>query len=264
MVGQDRLVEQLNNTDIKDFPKSLILCGEVGCGKHTFCSLIEEKFTDWSFRYVDTKVDYDFVESCYLMTVPTFYIINSDNLTEREQNAILKLFEEPPSTANIILLSSSLSLLLPTIINRAVVWQFEKYSKEILKQFLNDTDVSALELVSTPGQLIGLTNGNYYDMLKLANLIIDKISTACISNALSLSKKFLLTKEDKEGFDIIVFTRLLRKLLFDRVKDSVSTKYVKAYGVTNEFYRNLLVAQLNKKNLFQGFVLSLKEAFNET
>lgn len=264
MIGQDKLVNQLNNLNINDFPTSLILCGEVGCGKHTLCSLIQNKFSNWEFNYVECKIDYDFVESCYLSSIPIFYIINSDKLSEREQNAILKLFEEPPSNVHIIFLSSSLALLLPTIINRAVVWTFDKYSRETLKSFLGDSDSSILDFATTPGQVLGLTNGNYQNIIDLANLIIDKVNFACTSNVLSLTKKFNLTKDDVSGFDVVVFTRIMRKLLFNRVKDNDSIKYINAYFVTNEFYKNLLVSTYNKKYIFQEYILSLKESLNES
>ena len=123
-----------------------------------FCKLISDKFNDWEFVYVDYKLNYDFVENCYLSIIPTFYVINADNISEKEQNVILKIFEEPPNNINIILLSSSSTLLLPTILNRAVVWEFDLYSKETLKSFNNEMSDSVLDLVSTPGQLLELTN----------------------------------------------------------------------------------------------------------
>ena len=111
-----------------------------------------------------------------------------------------------------------------------------------------------MEFTTTPGQVIGLTCGNYQDMIELSNLIIDKIGVACISNALSLTKKFILTKEDVNGFDIIVFIRLMRKILFDRILKSSSKKYIDAYNITYKFYKDLLVVQYNKKYLFQNVI----------
>ena len=61
MIGQKKLQDKLNSLSINDFPKSLILQGELGCGKHTFCKLIEEKFSDWKFVYVSDKINYDYV-----------------------------------------------------------------------------------------------------------------------------------------------------------------------------------------------------------
>jgi DNA polymerase-3 subunit delta' len=47
-----------------------------------------------------------------------FIICNANKLREEAQNALLKLFEEPPSTVAIFLLTESRSSLLPTVLSR--------------------------------------------------------------------------------------------------------------------------------------------------
>lgn len=52
------------------------------------------------------------------------YIIeNGEAMSALSQNALLKIFEQPPSHAVIIILTSDLNILLPTIISRAVVYR---------------------------------------------------------------------------------------------------------------------------------------------
>ena len=260
MIGQRRLQEKLNTVNIETFPKSLILSGDAGCGKHLFCSMLEKKFPNWLFQYINSSISYSFVESCYLLVNPAFYIFNADNLTEREQNVLLKLFEEPPENVNIILLSTNTEILLNTIVNRAIVWEFEKYTTEDLTSFLGSKNPELLTLVTTPGQLLSLSDDNINAMIDLSNLIIDKIGNASISNTLSLSKKFF-DDEGKNQFDALIFIRLFRKILLQKIQECNNVKYLSAYETTNNFYNNILrIKNINKKYLFENFILELKSS----
>ncbi len=59
-----------------------------------------------------------------------FIIVESAHLaTQEAQNALLKIFEEPPSAAIIVLESESKEVLLPTIISRAVVIKAQPQTK---------------------------------------------------------------------------------------------------------------------------------------
>ena len=259
VVGQKKLKEKLNNVSIESFPKSLILCGDSGCGKHLLCSILEQKFSAWEFFYVKPPINYSFVESCYLVSIPTFYVFDADNLTEREQNVLLKLFEEPVNNVNIILLSTNTSLLLNTVINRAVIWEFEPYTESELSVFLQGKNPELLSLVTTPGQLLSLSDANVDSMVDLSNLIIDKIGKASISNTLSLSSKFVSKDATTAEFDLMIFIRLFRKILYNKIKCSSEVRYEKAFVVTNKFYNTLLqLKNLNKKYLFENFILELK------
>jgi len=61
------------------------------------------------------------------------------------QNAMLKVFEEPPSYCTIILLAENSKVFLPTILSRAVVVKFSPLDKEShLRYLLEDESMSAL------------------------------------------------------------------------------------------------------------------------
>ena len=260
MIGQKRLQDRLKVIDIETFPKSLILTGDTGCGKHLFCSMLQNKFNTWEFQYVNSTINYAFVENCYLISSPRFYVIDADNLTEREQNVLLKLFEEPPDMVNIILLSTNAETLLNTIINRAIIWEFEKYTAKELQEFLNGKDPRLLSLVTTPGQLLSLSDKDIDNMIALCQLVIDKINNASISNTLSLNNKFFNDKNNVQ-YDILVFIRMLRKLLLEKIISCDSTKYVDAFEIVNAYYNNILrFKNINKKYLFDNFIIQLKNS----
>lgn len=66
------------------------------------------------------------------------YILkNAEKMTVEAQNAMLKIFEEPPEYITIILISNGLSKILPTIKSRAVIFKFPALKPKELEMYLN-------------------------------------------------------------------------------------------------------------------------------
>jgi len=65
------------------------------------------------------------------------YLINeAEKMTVQAQNALLKTLEEPPAYAVIILLTSNVTSLLPTILSRCVVLNMKPVPDELVKKYL--------------------------------------------------------------------------------------------------------------------------------
>ncbi|MDE7359225.1 MAG: DNA polymerase III subunit, partial [Lachnospiraceae bacterium] len=65
------------------------------------------------------------------------YIMNEgEKMTPQAQNALLKTLEEPPAYAVILILTSNVEELLPTIISRCVVLNMKPVSDALVKKFL--------------------------------------------------------------------------------------------------------------------------------
>ena len=65
------------------------------------------------------------------------YIINeAEKMTVQAQNAILKTLEEPPEYAVILLLTSNVNSLLPTILSRCVVLNMKPVADELVRKYL--------------------------------------------------------------------------------------------------------------------------------
>lgn len=65
------------------------------------------------------------------------YIINeAEKMNTQAQNALLKTLEEPPEYAVIILLTTNLEVLLPTILSRCVVLNMKPVEDRLVKEFL--------------------------------------------------------------------------------------------------------------------------------
>lgn len=65
------------------------------------------------------------------------YIMNEgEKMTVQAQNALLKTLEEPPEYAVILILTTNLETLLPTILSRCVVLNMKPVRDELVKKFL--------------------------------------------------------------------------------------------------------------------------------
>lgn len=65
------------------------------------------------------------------------YLINeAEKMTVQAQNALLKTLEEPPAYAVILLLTSNIDVLLPTILSRCVVLNMKPVPDELVKEYL--------------------------------------------------------------------------------------------------------------------------------
>lgn len=68
------------------------------------------------------------------------YIMNeAEKMTVQAQNALLKTLEEPPEYAIILLLTTNVESLLPTILSRCVVLNMKPVKDALVKQYLMDT-----------------------------------------------------------------------------------------------------------------------------
>ncbi len=70
-------------------------------------------------------------------SVYKIYIINEgEKMTQQAQNALLKTLEEPPAYAVLIILTTNLNALLPTILSRCVILNMRPVRDEQVKEFL--------------------------------------------------------------------------------------------------------------------------------
>lgn len=248
MVGQERLINQINNFNINNFPKSSILNGEQGCGKHTLIKYIESHLNLTSI-YLN-EINKDIIDSIYLSPNPYIYVIDGDSLTIKQQNIILKTIEEPLKNSFLIILNENISNLLPTIIDRCYVFNFDFYDDIMLKQFIPPQyteQLSLLNILRTPGKLINISNINFNDYNNFSIKMISKLREASLANALTISDKFNY-KEDYNKFEIPLMIDLL---LYNSYKD-----YIENNNKNSFFFYNIT---LNYKNKFSNKIFDKKQ-----
>jgi replication-associated recombination protein RarA len=256
MIGQDRIINKIENITISSLPHSLILLGDKGSGRHTIVSLIADKL-NLTVIDITNDITQETIENAYFRSEPYIYLIDSDNITVKQENMILKFLEEPLKNSFIIILCRNSNSVLPTIWNRCFTWQLNRYTKDTLKYFTDNELI--LQIATTPGQVIELENASNLDqMIDLSNKIINKISLANFSNILTIPDKIAFNNEQNK-FDIDLFIKILLYCVEGRIIKVDKREYILLYQLTHKLYSDSFIPHINKKNIFENYLLRARE-----
>lgn len=260
MVGQERLIAELKSYSISTLPHSILLTGETGCGKHTLANEIAGYFGIEAVDITD-RLDHDTLEWARMRAIPAMYIISASDLTEKEQNAILKFVEEPSPYAYIVLLAESRYSLIDTLVNRCVVYAFDRYTPEDLKSFLGEDVEFADEIVevcTTPGQVRAVV-GNFSKMKAACAGMADKnvFQRATFSNLLNFVDNKINYKDEYDKFDFHVFLRFLKKEMAESYRKTGILLTFELYNKLEEYMDRLSDSRLDKKAFMEHLISTM-------
>ena len=257
--GQEKLLEQLNKYTLATLPKTLLFLGDKGCGKRTFIRNLCERLSLDTVNIL-AKITPEQLIDYSQKTVPTAYIIDLTEFTEKQQNQFLKFIEEPSETVYVMLIANSEIGILPTILNRCVKCKFVPYSKEELLQATGRTisNDTILEVCKTPGQLEAIDTMTFDSLLELCNKIVQSIKVASYANAMSLITK-IDTKDDYKKFDFDTFFNTLEYTAFEDFKRTSNETSFKVYIITNQFKQARINKSIIKDNFLANFFTQLWE-----
>ena len=256
IIGQEKLCSRIDDLTLDTFPRTLMLVGPEGSGKHLLVDYVSKKL---NLQVIDitTSLNQDYIEELYNRVEPYIYLIKANELSVKEENTILKFIEEPLKNSYVILIAETDIGILPTILNRCQIWYLQNYSRETLKQFLTTDNEYILTIANTPGQVIDLCNTSFNDMLELAHKIVSKIEIASVANTLTLSNKIGFKKEANK-FNVNLFVTVLTQTIVDCCKNTNDQRYVSAYMLTSELKKKLAVKNLDTKALFEKYLINLR------
>lgn len=257
MLGQEKLLTLIDSFDLDTLPRSIILVGEYGSGKHSVVKYIQDSLKLNSIN-ITKSLNLQTIIDINEKPTPCIYFIECNSISEKEQNTILKLIEEPLRNAYIILLSENKYSLLPTVLNRCQVFELAPYSKEILTQFISSTcdESLLLEIGKTPGQIKELQSYNIKEIIDLGNKIFDKIKVANFANILTISNK-LSFKDEKDKINFDIFINVLLYCIKEKITLNTESNY-NVYTLTKELCSNSHLPNINKKYLFENYLTNLK------
>ena len=140
-----------------EFMKAIVCESHSACGK---CAACKQFYSTSDIKIVegDKSISVDNVREItseiYLQpfhfSKKIYLIKDADKMTVQAQNALLKVFEEPPSYAILILVTSNVSLLLPTILSRGTKIRFSPLTLSQLKEYFkkNGENVPSDDILS--------------------------------------------------------------------------------------------------------------------
>lgn len=123
-----------------------------------------------------------------------FIIDDADSMNEQAQNALLKVLEEPPEYATIILIVSNKEKLLNTIKSRIVEFKFNGLTKEEIEAIVGKkVSDEAYEFSNgSIEKVLDFSDDESYEIAKeISNLLLDK-------DFFKINKKFEEVKADKK------------------------------------------------------------------
>lgn len=273
MIGQARLI-----SEIKDFvasgvyPRFSIFIGESGSGKKALgkelSKMLKCNFIVWGNTVEDIR---NLVEFMWEQKETIVYCIpNYEEMSQGARNAILKICEEPPNNAYIILTSTSKDIVLPTLLNRGQVFEMQDYTEDELHCIEKDNfgfdvghsreDVDKMvKLCRVPGDLDKVRNIDVEDFMEFVKLFWNNISKASAGNALKVVSK-LRIKEDSDTnlYDINIFLNYISKL-----NESLEDihKRVKVFREILEARKNIQL-KYNKQYIVDNFILKIRGILN--
>ena len=217
IIGQTKLVNKLLGYSFNSMPKTMLLIGESGAGKH----FITKKFVEYlgvDFTEITAQTTADQLVEYFQNPIQTVYTLNLSEIPEKQQHKYLKFIEEPSSNMRVILLAESEVGILPTILNRCVKFVLEDYTVEQLKQLSWATRVDnpiIYDICKTPGQLLNLAQIDNLGALKDFCINILRTTPLCEYGPFMGFNCGINYKDNFKKFDPDIFLNLLIKTAYD-------------------------------------------------
>jgi DNA polymerase III delta prime subunit len=264
IIGLQYITDKIDSYTLDTFPHSIILVGKEGCGKHVISNYIADKFKceliDITYNLSD-----ELISNMYRTPLTTFYLVDLRKITEKDQNILLKVFEEPSSNIFIILLSNNTLNILPTVLNRGYILNIGSYKLEDLLEYAQyrnlklDIDNYIFKyIIETPGDIEKILNYNISlkCIKELTDKIINKLSIASFSNTLTIVNK-LNFKDEYDKIDVDFFLKMLYVSSSESYITENNIKSLSIFKSVKETLCKLVDSRLNKKILISNMLANM-------
>lgn len=265
MIGQAGLKDTIQaQIERETFPRFSIFVGKKGSGRKT---LLREVFRD-SIYPVDTSVAdiRGMISEAYrrLGSKVVYLIADADTMSLQAQNALLKVAEEPPNNAYIIITVEDERNMLDTIRSRGNIYRMENYTRADIEKYAENKHKmkgDALEIVGGVCETLGDVDimneynpKRFYDFVVL---VVDHVATVSLANALKIGEKIAL-KEEADKYSLKVFFITFNAICGRRMEQD--EKYIKWCLITSKALRKLqTVKGINKQMLFDNWLFDIRE-----
>ena len=248
MVGQERLKNLINlYVENKTLPRFIFIIGEAGSGRKTLTKYIAEKL-NCPYVVFDNSVDAvrDVITNAYQQTDPIVYCIPEyEKMSQAAISSLLKVGEETPQQAYIVITAKNSSSILPTLKSRSIQLLLDEYSIIELEQIAKEFGVTVkdIDICSTPGDLLKLKNLNIDEFKAFVDNIWGKLTQASEGNALKIPSKLKIKDDDTAK---TLNTEKQLEVLYNILKLIAETKYK-------------LTQNFNKQSIIDLFILKLRK-----
>ena len=272
MIGQKDLLDIINK-QIEDatFPRFSIIIGQEGSGKRTLAKAIAMAL-ECNIVFIEPKVDAvrEMIKECYSVTEPMVYCIaDTDTMSVSAKNALLKICEEPPKNAYIIMTADSNTNVLSTLWSRAGRYFMQPYTPQDLIDYA-ETACSEpmnvgimLDLCETPGDVNTLESVGAEEFYEFVEKVVDNVAETSAANAFKIANS--INFKGTEGYDMALFLRAFRAICGTRLREATvkgNTEDLEHYSlgikVVSKTLNQLQITGINKGALFDIFILDIR------
>ena len=273
MIGQARIIDKIDRW--KEVPRFIILNGGRYCGKKELAKYIANKFNQ-QLILIGTKIDEirDMIKLANEYDTNLLFIIDNGNkLSLGAENTLLKITEEAPNNAHIILAVENKDLLLPTITSRGEVFSFQDYLVRDFNEYLRNKKIIDDKSSIDENLVYAYPNIGYIEILNLEQAkdligFCEKIShhirEANGASAFKVQEKVKL-KEEQEGYDLFHFMYCLKNICYNNLIKAVKMDDKKEYNyqlsyvqILTELQRMLGNPLFNKSYILDKLIIDFK------
>ncbi len=278
MIGQTDLVKQIKK-EIKedDFPRFSIIVGPKGSGKKTLTDMIIKQMSVNVFYHSAVGVSQvrDAIDKMYKTvdkSIFTFY--DADDMSIQAKNALLKVAEETPNNVHIIMTVKDLTNVLDTIKSRANIYFMQRYSRKELIEYAHKVlnarhdDEIIQQLCDNPGEINMLYERDAEALWDYAYKAINNVAEVSGANAFKMANKIDFTGDEEDKFDMLLFLKAFMSICSEKMSDAVIDgvqedidKYGAGLDVTCNITKQLYINGINKKALFDMWILDIRKAW---
>lgn len=270
MIGQKNLLDNINLLLSNAHVGFMLLSGESGSGKKTVARHLAHQIGGHIYE-CGIKIDdiRDLIADANRTTDKIVYIIaDADNMSVAAKNALLKLTEEPPKNAYIIMTLEDENNTLDTIRSRALRLQMDKYTPEELIEYaqtvvsyLNPEELDIIaNICRTPGEVKGLINVGVIEFWEYVNKVVDNITTVSDANSFRIANKIAL-KPNSNEYDLKLFWRAFMMLCTEKMTFDLDKKVMYANWIkrTSKALQDLRNKSFNTQMLFDMWIVAIRE-----
>ena len=258
LIGQSSLLSTLKHQiEQNTLSRFIIITGNRGSGKKMIVKEIAKLLNATEYECKTGVNDIrELIKNSYKIKANVVYTIpDADTMSVQAKNSLLKVTEETPNNAYIIMTLENLENTLDTIKSRARIYHMDRYTPSEIGEYCEryGKDKYLYEsLCDTPGECDILYKQNPQEFYKYVAKVVDNIATTSGSNVFKIADKIAL-KDSDDGYDLVLFWKCFNKVLFDKRFKMSGIK------VTNQYLRYVQIKSLNKQMLFDNWILDIRE-----
>lgn len=272
MVGQNELLKSIKRQiQFGTFPRFVVLCGAGELDKQELCKSIADELGASLIGFSAPKADVirEAIAEAYRQRIPTVYaFLKFDTVSAQAKNALLKLTEEPPNKAYIIIGVDNRDNLLKTLKSRAAIYDMQHYTTEELSHYVDckyrldaGEKQKVFNVCETPDEIdLLLNNYRVRDFYDYVELVVDNIAEVSGANSFKIAEKLNL-KEDNGKYDLALFFKIFMVICAERYKEFRNKTYFEWVGITSKALSDLQRTSLNKQMLVDTWILDIRKAW---